>query len=47
MEDLISRHCGATPEEIRIEIQREYDVYLSYYTSWKEKGLVLEEIHGN
>lgn len=47
MEDLISRHCGTTPEVIRIEIQREYDVYVSYYRSWKEKGLALEEIHGN
>lgn len=47
MKDRISCHPGTTPSEIRIVIQKEHDVYVSYYRLWKGKELALEEIHGS
>lgn len=47
MEDRITRHPETTPLEIRIDIQRDFIIGISYYRVWKGKELTHEHIHGN
>lgn len=44
MKDQTSCHPGTTPLEIRIDIRRNYNVDASYYNSWNQKELAVEEI---